>query len=60
MSENLLKMLEAIVNNSNLDQEEKLTLGLRFAALQLDETGAESMSMKLGPYKISMKIELED
>lgn len=36
MSENLLKMLEAIVNNSNLDQEEKLTLGLRFAALQLD------------------------
>lgn len=58
MSENnrLLKTLEAIIDNSDLDEQEQVVLALRLAAVKLVEINSESISMKLGDYRVELKL----
>lgn len=58
MSENnrLLKTLEAIIYNSDLDEQEQVVLALRLAAVKLVEINSESISMKLGDYRVELKL----
>lgn len=58
MSENngLLKTLEAIIDNSDLDEQEQVALALRLAAVKLVEINSESISMKLGDYRVELKL----
>ena len=58
MSENnrLLKTLEAIIDNSDLDEQEQVVFALRLAAVKLAEINSESISMKLGDYRVELKL----
>lgn len=49
--------LAAVMHVSELPEREKLVEAVRFAAIQASELDSDSISMRLGPYKVSLTIE---
>lgn len=53
----LIKTLEVIIDSSDLDHQEKITECARLTAIYMTDVNAESFSMKLGSYKVSVSVE---
>lgn len=58
--DNLLKTLEAIVDNYELEEVEKATVVLRLMGIQLSNINAESLAATFGNFRVSTEIEIID
>ncbi len=56
-NDKLREEIEAIIDNHDIDQEDKIVLCARLTAIYMTEINAGDFSMKLGDYKVNVIIE---